>query len=187
MKSGFIVSRILRNSTTWHVIFNLIILYCVSNINLLFWAYGFTLEGSSLRIQNAYLNVSVLRYIALISFAFAIVLSIYHLSTIFRRKKRNQDKNGVVFVMRVRTAWQRSRIFVKIIAVVIILFLVFTVYTFLCSLDILPKILGEDEGNVILFVIYSITSFSLATLIAGFHMATLILRQKRASDLLNQI
>ena len=179
MKSNFILSGILKNSATWHVIFILVILYCVSSINVLLLAIGV------LRfLPNAYLNAPVLRYFAEISFGFACFLGIYHLSTIFRRKKRRQDKTEEKKAINIKNIWQRSRILAKIITIAIVLHVFFSVYTLLWTLGILPKIIQVEDN--IFFIIYSIASFALTTLIAGFHMATLILRQKRASDLLIQ-
>ena len=177
MKSGFTVSRILRNSATWHVIFILVILYCVSSINVLILAVAILPF-----LQRAYLDTNVLKYYAVISLGFAGFLSVYHLSTMFRQKKRSLDKAVEETKINIISAWKRSRIIAKFISIAIILYLLFSVYVLLWELKVMPKIL-EVEDNTF-WVIYSITSFALTTFIAGFHMATLILRQKRASDLL---
>ena len=178
MKSGLTVSKILKNSATWHVIFILIILYCVSSINVLILAVAIIPF-----LQRAYLDTNVLKYYALISLGFAGFLCLYHLSTMFRQRKRSQDKTEAQNRVNIITAWKRSRIIAKIISISVVLYVFFSVYVLLWELKILPKILEVDDN--IFWVIYSITSFALTTFIAGFHMATLILRQKRASDLLN--
>jgi hypothetical protein len=69
------------------VLFLLAILYCVSSINVLFLALGVVHL-----IPQAYLNPTVLAAFSLISFGFALILSVYHFSTFFNRRKRKGDR-----------------------------------------------------------------------------------------------
>lgn len=69
------------------VLFLLAILYCVSSINVLFLSLGIVRW-----IPQAYLNPSVLIAFSLISFGFALILSVYHFSTFFNRRKRKGDR-----------------------------------------------------------------------------------------------
>jgi membrane protein implicated in regulation of membrane protease activity len=69
------------------LLFLLAILYCVSSINVLFLALGVVRW-----IPQAYLNPTVLIAFSLISFAFALVLSVYHFSTFINRRKRKDDR-----------------------------------------------------------------------------------------------
>jgi hypothetical protein len=69
------------------VLFILSMMYCVSSINVLLLALGIVRW-----IPQAYLNPKVLIGFSLISFAFALVLSIYHFSTFLNRRKRKYDR-----------------------------------------------------------------------------------------------
>jgi hypothetical protein len=69
------------------VLFILAILYCVSSINILLLALGVVRY-----IPQAYLNPKVLIIFSLVSFGFALLLSIYHLSTFLNRRKRKEDR-----------------------------------------------------------------------------------------------
>jgi membrane protein implicated in regulation of membrane protease activity len=68
------------------LLFLLAMLYCVSSINVLILALGVVRW-----IPEAYLNPTVLIAFSLISFSFALVLSIYHFSTFLNRRKRKND------------------------------------------------------------------------------------------------
>jgi hypothetical protein len=69
------------------VIFILIILYCVSSVNVLLLALGILPY-----IPGAYLNPYVLIAFSIISFALTLLISAFHLSTMIRRKKRRCDR-----------------------------------------------------------------------------------------------
>lgn len=69
------------------VIFILIILYCVSSVNVLLLALGLMPY-----IPGAYLNPHVLIAFSIISFALTLFISAFHLSTMIRRKKRRCDR-----------------------------------------------------------------------------------------------
>jgi membrane protein implicated in regulation of membrane protease activity len=69
------------------VLFILAMMYCVSSINVLLLAMGIVRW-----IPQAYLNPKVLIGFSLISFAFALALSIYHFSTFLNRRKRKYDR-----------------------------------------------------------------------------------------------
>ncbi|MDR0731695.1 MAG: hypothetical protein LBF63_08500 [Treponema sp.] len=72
------------------ILFLLAILYCVSSMNVLFLALGVVRW-----IPEAYLNPTVLVTFSLISFGFALLLSIYHFSTFFNRRKRKDDRTDI--------------------------------------------------------------------------------------------
>ncbi|MDR2178166.1 MAG: hypothetical protein LBP20_09040 [Treponema sp.] len=69
------------------VLFILAMLYCVSSINVLLLALGIVRW-----IPSAYLNPQVLIWFSIISFSFALLLSIYHFSTFLIRRKRKEDR-----------------------------------------------------------------------------------------------
>jgi hypothetical protein len=71
------------------LLFILAILYCVSSINVLLLALGVIRY-----IPEAYLNPRVLIIFSLVSFGFALLLSIYHFSTFLNRRKRKGDRAG---------------------------------------------------------------------------------------------
>ncbi|MDR0998016.1 MAG: hypothetical protein LBL70_03035 [Treponema sp.] len=65
----------------------LAMLYCGSSINILLLALGVVNY-----IPQAYLNPRSLMIFALVSFAFAFLLSVYHFSTFINRRKRKEDR-----------------------------------------------------------------------------------------------
>jgi membrane protein implicated in regulation of membrane protease activity len=69
------------------IIFLLIILYCISSINVLLLAFGLTKW-----IPNFHLNARVLITFSVTSFALTLLVSAYHLSTFLRRRKRASDR-----------------------------------------------------------------------------------------------
>jgi hypothetical protein len=68
------------------ILFILVMMYCVSSINVLLLALGVVRW-----IPQAYLNPRVLIWFSIISFGFAVLLSAYHLCTFFFRNKRRSD------------------------------------------------------------------------------------------------
>jgi ABC-type multidrug transport system permease subunit len=68
------------------LIFLLIILYCISSINVLLLAFGLTKW-----IPDFHLNARVLIAFSVTSFALTLFVSAYHLSTFLRRRKRASD------------------------------------------------------------------------------------------------
>ena len=69
------------------IIFLLIILYCISSINVLLLAFGLTRW-----LPNFHLNARVLIAFSVTSFALTLFMSAYHLSTFLRRRKRASDR-----------------------------------------------------------------------------------------------
>ena len=167
----------LKSSAVWQIIFILIILYSVSSINVLILAMGILPY-----LHGAILNAPVLVYFAEISFAIAAILSIYHLSTIFRRRKRRDDRVEDQKKVNLIEVWVRSRLLTKLLVILIILFGAFSAYTFLWGQGFVHNIFNKDLN--ITWIIYSIIAFSLTTLLSSFHLATLIFRQKRTADIL---
>jgi hypothetical protein len=70
------------------VLFIISMMYCFSSVNVLILALGFVHY-----IPQAYLNPRVLIIFSLVSFAFALILSIYHFSTFLNRRKRKGDRD----------------------------------------------------------------------------------------------
>jgi membrane protein implicated in regulation of membrane protease activity len=68
------------------VLLILAMMYCVSSINVLLLALGVVRW-----LPAAYLNPYVLIWFSIISFAFALVLCVYHFSTFIIRRKRKCD------------------------------------------------------------------------------------------------
>jgi membrane protein implicated in regulation of membrane protease activity len=69
------------------VLFIISIAYGISSINVLLLAFGIVQT-----IPSAAYNVPVMLAYCLISFAYGLVLSVYHLYTFLARRKRNEDK-----------------------------------------------------------------------------------------------
>lgn len=76
------------NNLISQVIFILIILYCFSAISVLLLVLGLLPY-----IDGMYLNSRVLIGFAMGSFGLSLLISIYHLSTMLRRRKRKDDSN----------------------------------------------------------------------------------------------
>ena len=152
-----------NNTLIRQVVFQLIILYTVSSMNVLILAISLlpVLEGASLRTP-------VLSYFAVISFVIVVVLSIYHVYLMFFRQKRITDNKTEK--VRVKEAIKRSRILNIFLLVIIIIYMAFSVYFLLSSKE------------QIFIALYAILSFAVAILIAAMHLVTLILRRKRKSD-----
>ena len=169
----------LRSNAVWHIIFILIILYCVSSINVLILAVGLLPF-----LMGAFLNTRVLTYYAEISFGIAALLSIFHLSLIFRSRKRKNDSNNdqsekssKAGIMEI---WGRIRLTNKILFFIIVFYGLVSIYYFLWHFGIAGKVFNAD--NEIIYISFSILSFTHATVVSAFNLATLILRQKRAAD-----
>lgn len=78
---------LLNKSRISQVIFIVIIMYCVSSMNVLILALGIMPY-----IPGVYLNPYVLIVFAIISFVITLLVSIYHLSTMIRKRKRKCDR-----------------------------------------------------------------------------------------------
>ena len=86
MSSGFITT-FLRKNTIWQMIFILTILYAVSSINVLVIVINLLPY-----LRGAFFRTHILVYFAEISFGLTAFLSAYHLTTMFRRRKRKMDR-----------------------------------------------------------------------------------------------
>ena len=85
---GFSFKKIWFNNTNlWLTVFILIILYAVSSVNVLMLVINVLPH-----LPGAFIRTNILVYFAEISFGLGAFVSIYHLSTMFRRKKRKTDK-----------------------------------------------------------------------------------------------
>ena len=167
--------RWLKSGAIWHFIFILIIIYCVSSINVLVLAIGILPY-----IQGAFLNTRVLVYFSEIAFLLAAFLGVYHVCSIFRTRKRRHDKTEVVEKPSAKESWLRSRFMNKLLFFVVIIYFAISVYHFMWAFGIMDKFIQMDDE--ILFIWFAILSFALSTLLSAFHLATLIFRQKRAAD-----
>ena len=162
-----------RNSAIWQVIFALIILYNVSSINVL------VLTISILPVlQGAFLKTHVLVYFGEISFAIAVFLSIYHMSSVFRTKKRRNDSMEGQEKIGFGEILGRSSFFSKLIFALIALYAIFSIIFRLGALGNTSLTAGDD----VLWIMYSLVSFGLATIIAAFHLSTMMFRRKRETD-----
>ena len=179
MKPDF-KNRWLTKNALWHVVFILVILYNVSSINVLILVVGMLPI-----LQGASLNTTVLTYFAEISFGICAFLCVFHLSTMFRRKKRSPDKLEELEAISFGETWERSRFLSKLLFVLIIFYILVSVYFLLWALGIADKVpVVEDD---MMWIASSIVSFALATVLAGFHLATLIFRRKRVTDHLSGV
>ena len=162
-----------RNSAVWQVIFVLIILYNVSSINVL------VLTVSILPVlQGAFLKSYVLVYFGEISFVLAVLLSIYHLNSIFRAKKRKNDNMEEQEKIGFGEILARTGFFSKLIFALIILYAIFSIILRAWALGNTSLTMGDD----VLWIAYSLVSFGLATIIAANHLFTMTLRRKRKGD-----
>ena len=84
-KEGFWVNK----SHVSQIIFILIILYCVSSINVLLLGFGILPY-----IPGVYLNPYMFIWFALASCVLTLIMSVYHLSTMLRRRKRKSDRTS---------------------------------------------------------------------------------------------
>ncbi|MDR2551641.1 MAG: hypothetical protein LBD31_00525 [Treponema sp.] len=76
-----------EKSVPARAIFILIILYVICSIVVLLLALGIVLPRTSL-----YLNPYTLIGFSVVSFGFTVLISVYHLSTLIRRRKRKTDR-----------------------------------------------------------------------------------------------
>ena len=86
MSSGF-KKLWFKEGIVWEVIFILSILYAVSSINVLVIVISILPS-----LSGAFLKTHVLMYFAELAFVLTAFLSIYHMSTLFRKPKRKTDK-----------------------------------------------------------------------------------------------
>jgi membrane protein YdbS with pleckstrin-like domain len=82
--------------------------------------------------------------------------------------------------MNLEEKWKRSKPMTKVLFVLIVLYIAVSVYILLWGLGIVDNILTEDNNAI--WVNYSIMSFGLTTILAAFHLYTMIARRKRHAD-----
>jgi uncharacterized membrane protein YhaH (DUF805 family) len=76
--------------------------------------------------------------------------------------------------------WKRSKPLAKVLFVLIILYIGVSAYILLWGLGIVDNMLTEDNNSI--WVYYSIISFGLTSILAVFHLFTMIVRRKRDAD-----
>ena len=76
--------------------------------------------------------------------------------------------------------WKRSHPISKVLFVLILLYIVFSVYILLWRFNVVDNVLMVEDNAML--IIYSLASFSFVVIIAVFHLITLILRRKRVTD-----
>jgi membrane protein implicated in regulation of membrane protease activity len=157
----------------WQAAFILIILYAVSSINVLVLIWGVLLPY----LIEAFHGMGILFYFARVSFVLAAFLSIYHVYLMFNTKKRKTDTEDVVIGF--KGIWRRSRPITKLLFLLVCLYIIAAVYMLLWILGIAGNAMGEYE---VIWIVFSLVSFGVSVLIAAYHLASWILRQKRASD-----
>ena len=77
--------------------------------------------------------------------------------------------------------WKSSNPIAKVLFILILLYAGFSLYILLWRLGVTGNILTIAEENILLAV-YCFVSFAFSTIVASFHLSTLILRRKRAAD-----
>ncbi|MDR0731621.1 MAG: hypothetical protein LBF63_08130 [Treponema sp.] len=75
-----------RKTRIAQVLFILVMMYCISSINVLLLALG-----AARWIPQAHLNPRVLVWFSIISFGLALLLSVYHLITFIIRQQRDGE------------------------------------------------------------------------------------------------
>ena len=181
MSSGS-TTTFFRRSIIWQMIFILTILYAVSSINVL------VIAMSILPYFNAaFFRLNILVYFADISFGLAAFFSIYHLTTMFRNKKRKMDKQKDEQRMGFVEIFRRTIPMMKIIFVIIVLYLLISLYVLLWVLGVAGNVFTSNQIGTAtdvdnLWISFAIVSFGLAIIISAFHLSTMILRRKRKTD-----
>jgi ABC-type bacteriocin/lantibiotic exporter with double-glycine peptidase domain len=86
IKELFVKNRSQLVSVLWICI----IVYAIASINVLILALSIYRN-----LPGAYLNPRTLLVFSIISFALAVIISAYHLSTLIRRRKRRSDRQKI--------------------------------------------------------------------------------------------
>jgi hypothetical protein len=157
-----------------HGVFILIILYAVSSINVLA-----LLLGSFHHFQFILLETNILDYFAAISVILTVSLSGYHLSIMFRSRKRKTDTVEEQGKIGFKEMYRRSRPVSKIIFALICFYVLALVYMLLWRQGMVKNILKEYE---IMWLSFSLLSFGITAVTTAYHLATWVLRQKRITD-----
>ena len=84
-----------------------------------------------------------------------------------------------------RENWKKSNAAAKVLFVLIFIYAVSAVYFILYVIGIVPNIFGsagDELADDRLWVYFSIASFSFATIIATYHLGTLMFKSKKSED-----
>lgn len=87
--------------------------------------------------------------------------------------------------MGVMENWKKSNAAAKVLFILIIIYLLAAIYFILYVVGLLPNILGsavDELADDRLWVYFSIASFSFATIIATYHLGTLIFKSKKSEE-----
>jgi uncharacterized membrane protein YbhN (UPF0104 family) len=83
-----VLEKILKSrSLIVHVIWIGILIYAIASINVLVLAFK-----TYRQVPGAFLNPHALLFFSVISFVMVVLVAVYHLSTLIRRRKRRSDK-----------------------------------------------------------------------------------------------
>ena len=82
--------------------------------------------------------------------------------------------------MSVSSIWKRANPISKTLFVLIVLYLVASIYILLFALGVVGNILTSSSDTM--WIAYAILSFGVATIIGTYHLSTLIFRRKRITD-----
>jgi membrane protein implicated in regulation of membrane protease activity len=155
------------------ILFIAIVLYAVSSVLVL----GISLGVLPYLHYKFYLKDNI-EY-AVISFLLTAAISAYHLSAMFRTKKRKTDRVPDAPVEQVH--WFKGKTAIaQALFVLILLYAAGTV----AALCLIPGLILYMPGASLphLCIGYSIISFGLAALISAYYMSTMIRRRKRKTD-----
>ena len=156
------------------LLFIVIILYAVSS----FFILGIALGMLPYLHYKLYLKPNI-EYAA-ISFVLTAIISVYHLSIMFRLKKRRTDH--IENVQLAETVhWFRKR--TALTQALFILIVLHAAGSIGVLLALLPGFIPLNQAGLPYVCIgYSMVSFVAATLISACHLSTMVRRRKRKTD-----
>jgi hypothetical protein len=97
----------------------------------------------------------------------------------FQKRKRKTDTEETHNVQGFKGIWERSRPVTKIFFVLICVYALFSIFIMAWTNDVTKNIVAAYDVE---WIIFSLFSFGMATVIAAYHLSTWVLRRKRASD-----
>ncbi|MDR2553012.1 MAG: hypothetical protein LBD31_07610 [Treponema sp.] len=155
------------------LLFILIIVYAVSTAFVLGLALGI------LPYLHYKLYLKENTEYAIISFVLTAVISVYHLSVMFRLNKRRTDGGEEARPERIH--WFKDRVTaMKILFILIALYIPLSAAALTVILRAVPNATGIKLPYIC--ISYAIISFVLAALISAHHLSTMIRRRKRKTD-----
>jgi hypothetical protein len=130
-------------------------------------------------LHDAFMELHILAYFTIISLALASSLSIYNVTIMFLKSKRKTDIKEDRKNIGVKDIWKRSRHITKALFVLVCFYAAAVVYMLLWRIGIAGNVFPLID---VLWIVFSLISFTVAALIAAYHLSTWVLRRKRFTD-----